>query len=131
MADKAILQANTIEIRKEAIAGEIMSPGNFVTLTSDGTIDLGGATGPNYMVVEDRGQGKAYADVYAAGDLVSYDVLKTGDRVLAKCTGALAFGDLVEVNTDGVGEVLGTGVAKFICLEANASGAANLELEVI
>ena len=131
--EKTILQSNGVVIAKEALASGIVSPGNMLELESAGTVKRNSVTGggiANYIAVEDTGQGKSYSDNYAVGDVVSYRVLRAGDRFLGKVSGAIAIGDVLESNNVGVA-VAATGDAQFMALEANASGTGNIELEVI
>ncbi len=103
----------------------------MLELEASGTVKRNSVTGggiANYIAVE-GGLGKGYADDYASGDLISYRVLRAGDRFLGKASGTIAIGDLLESNNVGVAVAV-TGVAQFMALEAGTS-LSNLEMEVL
>jgi hypothetical protein len=75
-------------VRKEANAGEAITPGMLVELTSaaQDTVQKHATAGGRVMpafAVEDDLQGKTIDDDYAINTRVQYNTFRSGDRVLA------------------------------------------------
>lgn len=103
---KNIIAQCATDIRREALANAALSPGHLIELISTGKVQVHAtANGPALMMiaVENSLQGEEVGDAYAAGDLVSYWVLRAGDRFWGKVLNGqnIAIGDKCVSAGDG------------------------------
>ena len=130
MAKNTIKLRNRLSIHDEFLvaSGKTLTPGQFVDLTSAGTITPTIATSQNtgMVVVEDELQGKGITDTYAEGDVCQVWTASKGDIVyaLASKSEVIAVGDVLALGATGYLEKKDSAatVAVGVALEAATIG---------
>ena len=118
---KIILKGEDLCIRKEGIAGETITPGDFVTDVPGGTInDQTGSTAndqPCAIAYENEVVGNEIGDNYAQYDTILYAVCPRGVEVYLNGAAAISAGDVLEVGASGAVQTQTTGFGRAIALE--------------
>jgi hypothetical protein len=136
--------ANTIllkgrGIRKEAVAGGTITPGDLLTINSSGNLirhaTASGAAAPLFAVENDL-VGLTIDDNYDANDYVQSEYLFSGCEVLtnvAAAAAAIVIGDLLEA--DGAGGVRkltnGVVIAQAIQAVDNSAGGSRARIQAV
>lgn len=137
---------NTIKLKKyndiinEYDAGETITPGQLITLDSDGDVIKHATEGgqERMYALEDELQGKSIDDDYDSGDKVQCWNTVAGEEVYAWLDSGndVSQGDKLESTGDGTLQPLDTGVAIAVALEdldlsASAAEVSRIKVRII
>lgn len=105
---------NTIRLKgapryDEGTAGGTIFPGELIVKNSSGLVvrhATSGGQGPVMVAVEDGFLGKTVDDAYASGDLVRYDIAKSGDVMLMRLAAGSNVAKAAVLMSDGAGGLI-------------------------